>query len=488
MLTLTAEPTYHRESEDEDELASPIDPNPDDNQLGIDDAVDYGRVVNSTSYRDDLVIDVGESPVIVSDQDIQGSSRYHTPAGERPQELTPPLPETRPDSVSADWEDLDPTNERSPQHPPAAARISPTRPPSAWDKLKSMATSPTASRSASRIATRSAHVSQLSTNSTASSSSGRAAADASPHQYVSLTQNSSAADSTTMLAIPLPLPSPASFTSPSSPMPPASPADRAKYADSKLQPFPALAAMARKRGMSISHSTPDVTMLTTASGRQTPVSPMAAYFDDSDRPGLVHQASDSKLLARYQQPPSPGPLSAFGPHSGRQGLQDLSHMEYIDLPISPQQKSAPGTKSGRFKWVQKMRGNSQSTIPAEEFRKQRKPSFADLLSFKKAETNGHSRQISNPILVSDPVHAANTFQSGAYQHSQEPSPIDAPGSRHPPRDMLNGRVPLSRFGSDETTPSSSDAMPRTSQSDALLVRIVLRPDEKLTQATGLVSG
>ncbi|KAH7108225.1 hypothetical protein BKA62DRAFT_764292 [Auriculariales sp. MPI-PUGE-AT-0066] len=478
------EPLYTRESESEDDLASPVDPMPEDTHLGPDGTFDYGQVIN-TSYRDDAHGDIQDAHYLPDDR---GPSRKVEPGVEKPTLGLPRAP-ARPESVDADWDHIDTPNELTLRDPATvAAALAPSSPPSVWVKLKSGITrndgslSPVAhSRSGSRAA---GHTSQLSTDSVASSSSGRVLIDVNAQQqYVPPTQTSSAAASATML----PLASPASFTgaSSASPIPLVSPADRAKYADSKLQPFPALAAMARQRGLSISQSSPDISlfMTTTASGRQTPVSPSKGQFEDADRPSLFHQSSDSKLVARYQQhTPSPGgvaPPSAFAPHAGRPGLHDLAPLEYIDLPISPQPKSASSNRSGKFRWMQKMRGGSASSINVEESRpgKQRKPSIVDLFGFKKPEssspTNGNGvdrRQISNPMPFMEPSvgHAATTLHpSGAQAKTQEAPGEDGRNGRHPSRDMHNGRGPLTRFESDDTTPSSSDVLPRTSQSDIM---------------------
>lgn len=491
---------YHgdNDEEDDDDTTSHMEPteNLGGESASAESTHDFGELVQAVSFRaedfgaEHEVEDIPPSTSIDM-RESQVSATSTLDAATDSLTLAPPQPDTRPDSVGADWEEIDPSNDvtvRDPMRGVASSTSSSGTPLSAWDKFKGAITrndgssSPMMlSRSASRAAgQQSGHVSQVSTDSVASSSSSRAGAPDhiySPSawrdpQYQTPLQTASASASSSGL----PLPPPSPFTS-TSPIPPVSPADFAKYGtDSKLQPFPVLAAMARKRGLSVSHSTPDVSIPT--SGRQTPVSSPTGQFSPGSmdvRPthGLQHQASDSKLLSRFNQAMNPAG-SAF--NGARPGLKTAPSLEYIDLPQSQLGKSPSTGKSSKFSWI-KMR----STSPGPETQrpgKQRKPSLADLLSFKKSpeagigHANGNGQAQHAPSSFRPPeqpvidMTGAAASRSVAAQHQfQEAAGVGFPTDRLPNRDMHNGRVPARVASEEADTTSPSDPHPRISQSD-----------------------
>lgn len=503
----STEPLYHDDS-DED-VTSRTEPTEDVTQLSVGEAIsagstqDYGQIVQAISYRDHEEDDEEHEPEDVATStsaDLRASEISTTSTLDATADtltLAPPQQDTRPGSIGADWEEIDANNDITVREPLRGAASPLGTPLSAWDKFKGAisrnegsASPQMISRSASRAdRLRSGHASQTSTDSMASSSSSRMGV-AEPSQgpsvwhdpqYQAPLQTSSAVASSSILTMPPPSP----FGG-SSPIPPMSPADMAKYGgDSKLQPFPALAEMARRRGFSVSQSTPDVSI--PGSGRQTPISPPTAQFapgTTEQRPthGLLHQASDSKLLSRFNQAPSPAPGAS---ETGRPALKNAPSLEYIDLPMSSHSKTASGGKSGKFSWM-KMRSASPGP-DGQRPGKQRKPSLADLLSFKKAPDpnapngngngNGHVqhppsfRQTEHPVMDLTAVSASRT--AGASHQFQEAAGAAFSADRLPNRDMHNGRVPARVASEEIEAPSSSDALPRTSQSDAIPVRACL---------------
>lgn len=505
------EPLYRRTSDDEEsdeDVVSPTDVTQDPTEISLDHAPsasstqDYGQIVLATSYREEDrgPVTEAETEDTLASRDVRASEVSTTSTLDAAPDalmLAPPQVEIRPDSFGADWEEIDPNTDITVRGPLGSRDAVPSsassQPLSTWDKLKGVigrsdgSASPQGhSRSASRAAgQRSGHVSQTSTDSMASSNSERIAPlepgpgagfwqqQQQQQPYQAPLQSSSTTNSTSMLSS---LPSPSPFGG-SSPIPLVTQADLAKYgADSKLQPFPVLAEMARQRGLSVSHSTPDVNI--PVSGRQTPMSPLAGQFGGEPRPerGLLHQASDSKLLNRFYQSASPAPRQ----------LKTVPSLEDVDRPMSPQTKSAStGKSSSKFRWMMKGRAASPGgdDPPPQRPGKQRKPSLADILNFsKKSDSsashvngNGNGNGVAhNPassaqhhLPVMDLTAAGASRVGGAYHHIQEAGGF-GPNERLPNRDMHNGRAQTRVASEDLETPSSSDVLPRTSQSDVIL--------------------
>ncbi|KZT26792.1 hypothetical protein NEOLEDRAFT_1177372 [Neolentinus lepideus HHB14362 ss-1] len=189
-----------------------------------------------------------------------------------------------------------------------------------------------------------------------------------------------------------------------SPVPPASSADMAKYMDAKLFPFPGMKKLEeernRARGMSASVSSPDIispsfsqglsvdqiTPSSSSSSTQPARSPELA----KDRK-LYHQASDSRLISKFNGTLASPPIS--------QAPSASSNHEYTkttparSLSHQPSSSKLPTTREGVKKWLKdKLVFSSQPTTslplnsaqyspPAYEpkFAVATKPSISDLL-------------------------------------------------------------------------------------------------------------
>jgi serine/arginine repetitive matrix protein 2 len=194
-----------------------------------------------------------------------------------------------------------------------------------------------------------------------------------------------------------------------SPVPPASSADLLKYQSSKLFPFPGMKKLEEQRNRAkglpvVSASTPDVTFLPNGNDDDQPPHSSSSFSNTPaqtpemgrDR-RLSHQASDTRLLAKYNL--NSPPISAT-PSS-------TSHPDYINItpPHIPSQTTSsinlklPMTLPGVKQWLSKnnrkifsSQGSSSppSSAPISspvEFRTSpnasKKPSLSDLLRIKK---------------------------------------------------------------------------------------------------------
>ncbi|KAI5115974.1 hypothetical protein M0805_002624 [Coniferiporia weirii] len=140
-----------------------------------------------------------------------------------------------------------------------------------------------------------------------------------------------------------------------SPIPPPSDSDAAKYANPKLFPFPGMVRLQeetlRSRGMGGSASSPDIVLQQSMSGTSAEGAIRSAnssmssqqQLDSMRERKLSHQASDSRLLPRYQM--TPGPAISGAPSSGVQ-------IDYFNIPQPPAPpNSLPFTREGVKKWL-----------------------------------------------------------------------------------------------------------------------------------------
>lgn len=214
-----------------------------------------------------------------------------------------------------------------------------------------------------------------------------------------------------------------------SPVPPASSADLAKYQDAKLFPFPGMKKLEeernRARGMSASASSPDIISPSfsqglsvdqiTPSSSSSSTQPARSPVPGRDRK-LSHQASDSRLLSKFNTLASP-PIS--------QAPSSSSNYEYFKtLPAgtlthqaSGSTSKLPTTREGVKKWLKdKLVFSSQPSTPLSPNSQQysppafeprsaganKKPSLSDLLRGRRdnefasdLEELGQSRTDSN---------------------------------------------------------------------------------------------
>ncbi|KAL5484779.1 hypothetical protein ACEPAI_7421 [Sanghuangporus weigelae] len=184
-----------------------------------------------------------------------------------------------------------------------------------------------------------------------------------------------------------------------SPIPPPSDLDAAKYTNPKLFPFPGMVRLQEETlrnkstggGIGISASSPDVTTAGAAAEglmRSTNSSISGPPLGSARERKLSHQASDSRLLPKYQL--VPGTISG-APSSG--GVQ----IDYFSIPQAPPTapstsatpSTLPFTREGVKKWLNarlfpsasQQGGHSQSSSSDSKLRQEtsKKPSLSDLL-------------------------------------------------------------------------------------------------------------
>lgn len=196
--------------------------------------------------------------------------------------------------------------------------------------------------------------------------------------------------STSTAILPLQVPPPRSGVSP---IPPASESDAQRYNDPKLFPFPGMVQSLR-RGMSASTSSPEIATQSSTGGRPMTPSLSSSASGQQDTMGgrdrkLSHQASDSRLLQKYQ---STATTVSGAPSSASQ----VDYFNVIQQAQStPSQNLLPQTREGVRKWLSVRRlfpsssQGSNSPTPSQDAKvqaqTQKKPSLSDLLNEKDIE-------------------------------------------------------------------------------------------------------
>jgi serine/arginine repetitive matrix protein 2 len=244
-----------------------------------------------------------------------------------------------------------------------------------------------------------------------------------------------------------------------SPVPPASSADLLKYQDAKLFPFPGMKMLEEQRNraracMSASASSPDIVM----SPQTAEAEPLAHTSSSSSNTSsrtpevgrdrkLSHQASDTRLISKYNSPP----VSATPSSS--------SHAEYFS-PFSTPATSAlfgiqstlsklPTNREGVRKWLNaKKLFSSQSSSPNVGYptippNAAKKPSLSDLLKVRKDDLTSEWEETGSDK-ARTPT-SANTVTTSTFTIKQVASPDtpDTPllsatnGISQPPRDYTD---------------------------------------------------
>ncbi|KAI0915796.1 hypothetical protein AcW1_003703 [Taiwanofungus camphoratus] len=177
------------------------------------------------------------------------------------------------------------------------------------------------------------------------------------------------------------------------PAPPATPVDLMMYGDSKLFPFPGMLQLEEQRnrakGLSQSSSNPDVTspiglgIDAVPSGSSS--SSAATRVPQSDRERrLSHQASDTRLLAKYNNVVSPPPMSSV---SSSASQNDYFSIQSAGSPTSPTANGysslkLPMDRLGVRKWLSaKFSSPNGATSPSSDGRSRsadKKPSWAEV--------------------------------------------------------------------------------------------------------------
>lgn len=225
-----------------------------------------------------------------------------------------------------------------------------------------------------------------------------------------------------------------------SPIPPPSDSDAAKYANPKLFPFPGMMRLQEEtlRRVVGSASSPDVTLQQSASGTgvegpmrsvNSSVSSQYPPVDPIRDRKLSHQASDSRLLQKYQMTPVSGAPSSAG-----------AQIDYFNIP-QPPMNSLPRTREGVKKWLSARLFPSASqqgvTSPSADHKTRvettKKPSLSDLLGEKSMDNIGDwdielDKQLDKgraPTSTSTNTVIANTFSAkDASKESEISSPED----------------------------------------------------------------
>ena len=252
-----------------------------------------------------------------------------------------------------------------------------------------------------------------------------------------------------------------------SPIPPASTVDLHKYQDSKLFPFPGIKKLEeqrnRARGMSLSLSTPDISLgaSTEEATQSSSSSGTPAQTPERGRERkLSHHPSDSHLLAKFKNASSPQ-ISATPSTS--------SQLDYFNIgPRSPQQitlvSKLPTNREGVRRWLSAKKifpsvsqpsatsppSSTPSSVlpPIIDIRPSpvtKKPSLSDLLRARK-ETNlatdweeVGSEKSPTPTSISGPVLLNKQFGPAEGKESSNRVPN---GSTTAPSD--NERTPTPR--------------------------------------------
>ncbi|EGN99792.1 hypothetical protein SERLA73DRAFT_152020 [Serpula lacrymans var. lacrymans S7.3] len=215
-----------------------------------------------------------------------------------------------------------------------------------------------------------------------------------------------------------------------SPIPPASSADLLKYKDAKLFPFPGMKKLEeqrnRARGMSLSSSTPDIVFSLHGNDSESQALPSSSSSNTpSHSPEMArdrklsHQASDTRLLAKFKNMSSP-PISA-APSSS-------SHQDYFNAPpLSPSGsvilKPLPTNREGVRKWLNAKKLFSQgssspspTTPPVVEVRQpaSKKPSLSDLFRRKENDLTTEWEEVAISDKSRTPTSASGSTVLGKF--------------------------------------------------------------------------
>lgn len=278
-----------------------------------------------------------------------------------------------------------------------------------------------------------------------------------------------------------------------SPVPPASSADLAKYQDSKLFPFPGMKQLEEQRNKAkgiVSASSPDITSpngieaVPSSSSSSSATTRLPEWSRDRK---LSHQASDSKLLLKFQNGVSP--LSS-APSSG-------SHTDYFATNSATSSATVssglgslklPTNREGVRKWLNaKKIFSSQSSAPSTPNTPStpattvkapalKKPSLSDLLvSRKENELSSDWEEIGSDKSRT-PVSAASPSASKRLeeQYPTAQVPLELPQQTNDNRKAeaaqsprvvhshTNGNAEITAFPSPPEPPSSATPDPLSS--------------------------
>jgi serine/arginine repetitive matrix protein 2 len=250
-------------------------------------------------------------------------------------------------------------------------------------------------------------------------------------------------------------------------IPPVSPMDMEKYHNPKLISFPGIVKLeeerrTRIRNLSVSGGVPEVN---TGAGGWTGGGTVPSTRRNSPEPhrGLVHQASDSKLLARYQ---ASGASNTSGFHTSSSSNTLRAHarqeppspgQEYFDRPVTPSSSSKlPTTLVEAKKWITQhtqrstknrvngtTNGNDVGTAKANGH-PPRGSSLSDLLARKDLDSGTEKEDLSRSASHSGYTYKATVPSKGSLKVRQERERVEAPTpdpSRDPFSGPLFGQVP-----------------------------------------------
>lgn len=260
-----------------------------------------------------------------------------------------------------------------------------------------------------------------------------------------------------------------------SPIPPMTPG-MAKYTDPKLMPLPGIIRLEeemRTRVRKTSTSTRPDALPYSGTVPNTRVNTPEPHL-------LVHQASDSRLLAKYQ-------LSTTAPF-GASTIRDPEQprQEYFDIPPNPSTPSTPKltlpqTREGALRWITQRKlwssqtsinGNNGSVSDSGTIRTsvKKKPSLTDLFPNPKGTDSGTEKEDASPAAsrhhsrhkVEPPREAA---PSPALEIYQDPfaGPLSNGDSEH-----VNGiRGSVGNTTSQTSTDTSLSSQPHTAPAPSM---------------------
>lgn len=210
-----------------------------------------------------------------------------------------------------------------------------------------------------------------------------------------------------------------------SPIPPLSHGGMAKYTDPKLMPLPGILRLEEEMRTRVRKTS------TSARPDALPYAgtvPNTRVNSPEPHPGLIHQASDSRLLAKYQ-------LSTTAPF-GATTIQDPEQprQEYFDIPPNASTSTTPKltlpqTREGALRWITQRKlwssqtsghganGSGSSDSGTVRMSTKKKPSLTDLFPNSRGGDSGTEKEDSSPAA---PRHNSRLKAESA--RSAAPSP------------------------------------------------------------------
>ena len=249
-----------------------------------------------------------------------------------------------------------------------------------------------------------------------------------------------------------------------SPIPPASTVDLHKYQDSKLFPFPGIKKLEeqrnRARGMSLSLSTPDISLGASAEEATQSSSSSGTPAQTPERGRerkLSHHPSDSHLLAKFKNVSSPQ-ISATPSTS--------SQLDYFNIgPRSPQQNTLvsklPTNREGVRRWLSAKKifpsvSQSSATSPLSSTPSSALPPIIDIRPSPVTKKPSLS-----DLLARKETNLATDWEEVGSEKSPTPTSISGPVLLNKQFGPAEGKESSNRIPNGSTTaPSDNEKTPK----------------------------